>query len=689
MNQLPEDYLPVLLEAVEKSASSIVITDADGRILYVNPQFTRTTGYSREEAIGQNPRILKSGYTPPEKYRELWQTISGGQTWRGEFHNKRKDGSLFWETAVITPVRDANGRITHYLAVKDDVTQSRQTRRELEERNRQLEAVNQILQTIVTTLDLERILQLIADKIHELLKAPAASIWLIDRQTGSLVCRSAAGPYRELLVGRELPPGKGISGQAVARGQTINEPNLQNNPRYARGAENKAGVKMRSALFVPLPTVNGVSGLITLGSPEPERFREEDVVLAEAIAAAAGGAIEQARLHQQLRRQYKTEKEMKTRLAQAEKLAAIGELTAGITHELNNPLTAITLYSQLLERKTGDQKERSILQKIRAQAQRASRIVRRLLDFARQNPAEKQPVEINKLLQQTVELLSYELRVHNIRVETILDENLPLTLADPQQIQQVFVNLIINAAQAMDGANGGGALTLKTERRSNDQEDAICIMVQDDGPGISKQIQSRIFDPFFTTKPQGEGTGLGLAVCHGIVSQHGGYIWAESNKGNGTAFFVKLPVVPPEEAARPAPPSEEPADAPPGRPRILVIDDENSITDVLVRLLRRNGYAADGVLNGPDALERLAQKEYDLIICDLRMPEMGGGQVYEEATTRQPELADRFIFTTGDIAGRRTGLLPGNSYLQKPFDKETLLQAVRRHLQAADNQNQN
>ena len=549
MNQLPEDYLPVLLEAVEKSASSIVITDADGRILYVNPQFTRATGYSREEAIGQNPRILKSGYTPPEEYRELWQTISSGQTWRGEFHNKRKDGSLFWETAVITPVKDADGRITHYLAVKDDVTQSRQTRRELEERNRQLEAVNQILQTIVTTLDLERILQMIADKIQELLNVPAASIWLIDRQTGSLVCRSAAGPYRKLLVGRELPPGQGISSQAVARGQTINEPNLQNNPRYVRDAENEAGVKMRSALFVPLPTVNGISGLITLGSPEPERFREEDVVLAEAIAAAAGGAIAQARLHQQLRRQYEAEKEMKTRLAQAEKLAAIGELTAGITHELNNPLTAITLYSQLLERKNIDQKERSILQKIRAQAQRASRIVRRLLDFARQNPAEKQPVDINKLLQQTVELLSYELRVHNIRVETILDEKLPPTLADPQQIQQVFVNLIINAAQAMDGANGGGTLALKTERRSSGPKKIIRIVVQDDGPGISQQIQRRIFDPFFTTKPQGKGTGLGLAVCHGIVSQHDGRIWAESSGYDeetypGSRFFVRLPVEP-------------------------------------------------------------------------------------------------------------------------------------------------
>ena len=689
MNQLPEDYLPVLLEAVEKSASSIVITDADGRILYVNPQFTRATGYSREEAIGQNPRILKSGYTPPEEYRELWQTISSGQTWRGEFHNKRKDGSLFWETAVITPVRDANGRITHYLAVKDDVTQSRQTRRELEERNRQLEAVNQILQTIVTTLDLERILQMIADKIHELLNVPAASIWLIDRQTGNLVCRSAAGPYRELLVGRELLPGQGISSQAVTRGQTINEPNLQNNPRYARDAENEAGVKMHSALFVPLPTVNGVSGLITLGSPEPERFREEDVVLAEAIAAAAGGAIEQARLHQQLRRQYEAEKEMKTRLAQAEKLAAIGELTAGITHELNNPLTAITLYSQLLEKKTGDQKERNILQKIRAQAQRASRIVRRLLDFARQNPAEKQPVEINKLLQQTVELLSYELRIHNIRVETILDEKLPPTLADPQQIQQVFINLIINAIQAMDGANGGGTLALKTEQRSSGPKEIIRIVVQDDGPGISQQIQRRIFDPFFTTKPQGKGTGLGLAVCHGIVSQHDGRIWAESKKGKGAAFFVELPVIPPEETARPAPPPKEPAGAPPGRPRILVIDDESSITDVLVRLLRRNGYAADGVLNGPDALEQLAQTEYDLIICDLRMPEMGGGQVYEEATTRQPELADRFIFATGDITARHTGLLPENSYLQKPFDKETLLRVVRHHLQAADKKNQN
>jgi two-component system NtrC family sensor kinase len=321
------------------------------------------------------------------------------------------------------------------------------------------------------------------------------------------------------------------------------------------------------------------------------------------------------------------------------------------------------------------------------------------LDFARQRPPEQKPVQINAILNSTLELLAYELRTHNIECSTSFSADLPLTMADPYQLQQVFVNLVNNALQAMSEANGGGQLAITTHlgpsafiSQQNGNEPVIRITIQDDGPGILSHHLPSIFDPFFTTKPEGQGTGLGLSVCHGIVSEHGGHIWAESHDGRGATFFLELPHISPDlpeqvgkrngtgtlQASSPS------TSAPDTQTHILVIDDEVALLDFLIRVLKREGYRVDAVSDGERGLAHLAETCYDLILCDVRMPGLSGPEIYQQAHTQEPDMAQRFVFITGDSISPATQTFleeTGVPYLCKPFGPSELTKQLRSLLQ--------
>ena len=317
-------------------------------------------------------------------------------------------------------------------------------------------------------------------------------------------------------------------------------------------------------------------------------------------------------------------------------------------------------------------------------------MVHGLLDFARQRPSERIPTQINDVLQSTIDLLAYELRTHSIVVENNFSTAVPITLADAHQLQQVFVNLINNALQAMGEGGKGGKLTIITKCSiSRHIEPAngktISIVIQDDGPGIPQESASRIFDPFFTTKAEGKGTGLGLAVCQGIITDHNGTIWMESEPECGAAFFIELPIV--AIVAEKSVDVRETAVSPNAKEltdkRILVVDDETSILMIITRILRRKGHFADGVESGEDALERLQAEKYDLIITDLRMPGMSGQEFYKQVIELYPEYNGRFIFTTGDsINPTLQKFLTANETvaLKKPFEMETLVDIVTKML---------
>jgi PAS domain S-box-containing protein len=369
-------------------------------------------------------------------------------------------------------------------------------------------------------------------------------------------------------------------------------------------------------------------------------------------------------------------------LYRSEKLAAMGSLLANVAHELNNPLAIVMMESDLLneEAAPGPLTERT--RKISQPAQRCVRIVQNFLTLARERSPERTAVQLNAIIEEAVELLEYPLRVDNVSVQRHLADDLPPLSADPHQIHQVMVNLITNAHQALREASSLRQLTITT--RFDAARQRAVLELSDTGPGISYDMQRRIFEPFFTTKPPGVGTGLGLSLCQGIIEAHGGTISVESQPGQGTTFRIEFPVEAAPLTAAPPMPMPEAGPSPAGT-AILVVDDEAGIANGVAHLLRRNGHEVDTAANGRLALHKLQERAYDLILCDLRMPELDGPGFYRVLEQSNPAMLQRIIFLTGDTLGAETKAFLEKTNaprLNKPFTATTIRHIVHQALQA-------
>lgn len=370
------------------------------------------------------------------------------------------------------------------------------------------------------------------------------------------------------------------------------------------------------------------------------------------------------------------EKQLQQQLIQSEKMAAIGQLVSGVAHELNNPLASISAFGQLLlTERTLSPTQRHSVDVIVGEGRRAARIVHNLLTFARQHKAEKVAASINKVLEDTLELRAYELTVRGIALVRELDENLAETMIDVYQLQQVLLNLITNAEQAMrDIDRSNHRLTVRTRGL----RDAIRIEIEDTGSGVPPESLALIFNPFYTTKPTGEGTGLGLSISLGIVSEHGGRIWAENVSGGGTRFCIDLPLT--TAPRRVGSEALTPLAAPQPGLRILVTDDEPNIRVAIERFLTTQGHSVATAGSGREALGMVEGSDlFDVILLDIRMPDMSGQQIYQRWEAERPELTPRVIFLTGDIVStdlqdflKRTG----RPYLPKPFEFEAILRLL-------------
>ena len=380
------------------------------------------------------------------------------------------------------------------------------------------------------------------------------------------------------------------------------------------------------------------------------------------------------------------EKLLQQQLIQSEKLSAIGELISGIAHELNNPLTGVMGYSQLLQlRDDLDERAKDSLLKINNLALRCQKIVQNLLSFARKQKPERRLSDINEILEKTVELRNYELWVNNIALVRELDPSVPKTIVDAHQVQQVFLNVITNAEQAMLESKGQGTLRIRTHHLTDSNRIAIDIV--DNGPGIPETYLTKIFDPFFTTKEVGKGTGLGLSLSYGIIREHGGSIAAHSRIGEGSRFVIELPVI--DQVTDDSPPTRR---RPSGtdqfetlvkNKRFLVVDDERFILDFFVEVFRAFPVSVDTADNGIAAMHKMQIQEYDLIISDFRMPQMNGRDLFTWMKERCPQLVPRIIFVTGDTVSPETRLFfetNSSQYLAKPFKIEEVKEVIQRTL---------
>ncbi|MFA5629010.1 MAG: ATP-binding protein [Dehalococcoidales bacterium] len=359
------------------------------------------------------------------------------------------------------------------------------------------------------------------------------------------------------------------------------------------------------------------------------------------------------------------------------RLALVGEMAAGIAHEINNPLTGVIGFSDMLLEKDMPPDMKEHVKIIAESSHRVADIIKRLLTFSRQHKPMKTVANINSLIDNILHMRSYVLKSDNINVVTEYDQTLPLIEMDPGQIQQVFLNLIINAEYAVKKADRRGELVVKTAKLDN----KVRISLQDNGTGISEETKKRLFQPFFTTKPVGEGTGLGLSLSHSIITEHGGTLSVESEPGEGATFIIELPITnhyAQNTSSDPPLPEDDPQN--PIKTSILVVDDEITVRQFIKSSLSDTQYSVDTAANPVDALQIMREKNYDIIILDIRMPNMNGQELYKKIIEIKPQMSQRVIFITGDLFNTdvknflEMHNLPS---ISKPFDRETLEEKIK------------
>jgi signal transduction histidine kinase/CheY-like chemotaxis protein len=548
--------------------------------------------------------------------------------------------------------------------------------RQMEKRLREIQALYDVGSALVSTLDLDDLLTLIVrSAVGTIEKASNGVLHLLDEETSELHPRALTfvGEVRPDQIGRtQMRTGRGVAGYALETGQVVNIPDVSQDPRFVRVGQMRPFASM---LVVPMRLGDRNIGTLSIDSAETHAFSPSDERLLVTLATQAAAAIQNARLVRDLQQSLAELENTHAQLIQSEKLSAVGQLIAGVAHELNNPLTAVMGYAQLLQ--GGDGVDASVsrdLQKIYSQAQRAAKIVQNLLTFARQHKAERQQVDVSEVLERTLELRAYQLRMDNIEVETRLAQQPLVTLADPNQLQQVFLNLINNAHDAISAYRASGHLLVESQRCG----DTIVVSLADDGPGLSPQVQRHLFEPFFTTKEVGRGTGLGLSICYGIISQHGGRIWAENTSDSGARFVVELKVATESgQIVEEAKPTVEP---PPKKGLVLIVEDEADLASVVERMLVQDGHRVLLASDAESALQRLAELQAkgvkpDLILSDIRMPGLGGPELYVRIREASPYLLTRLVFTTGDTLSQETRDFlqqSGRPYLPKPFGIDDL-----------------
>jgi two-component system NtrC family sensor kinase len=406
-------------------------------------------------------------------------------------------------------------------------------------------------------------------------------------------------------------------------------------------------------------SVHGGRELLLTCQLTPMRNSEGDV---EGVLLLVEDVTEKAQLEEQLIR--------------SEKLSALGQLVSGVAHELNNPLSVITGYSQLLTRDVDDQNLRKKLTSISEEAQRCARIVKDLLDFGRQREPVKTFENLNTILEDSLRLRTYQLNVDNVEVTTNLDPHLPNTMVDKHQFAQVFINLINNAHQAMSHQTSPRKLSIS----SSASPSMISITFSDTGPGIPEEHLDKIFDPFFTTKEPGKGTGLGLSVSYGIVKSHGGQVTVSSRQDQGATFTVRVPIHQPPVIVERKPVAEESQGTGASGAKILLLEKDQSILEMMTDLLSSEGYEVVRVCDGTSAIEKIASNTFDLIFADASTPGVAGRDLYSFIIKTDPDLAERTIFTTGteeEELAEELAELTGKPCLRKPYETDKALSLMR------------
>jgi PAS domain S-box-containing protein len=614
-----EEMLRKLSRALEQGPSIVLITDITGNIEYVNPKFTEVTGYSAGEVIGRNPRILKSGKLPTEQYKLLWETILSGGEWRGELYNMKKNGEGYWISASVSPVRNPEGSISHFVAVQEDITE----RKRSEERLREQAALLDIDPDAIYVKDMQ-------DRVQFWSKgAEALYGYTADEVTGR---RATEFAFSELPVDYQQALQK-VLHDGQWRGEWTQ--------KFRDGRE--IVVSSRWLLV------------------------RDEHGLPKSIYVVNTDITDRRRLE--------------ARFLRAQRMDSIGTMAGGIAHDLNNVLSPIMIAVQLLRKKLKDAEDQKMLDMLESLTRRGADMVKHIITFARGIEGKQMLIQPKHLIQE-IDQMVRETFPKSIEVSVQLGKNLWSFSGDPTQVNQILINLCINARDAMPK---GGVLTVGVENAMVDELSArlhpqakpgphIVFSVSDTGTGIPAEIREKIFEPFFTTKEIGKGTGLGLSTSYGIVQSHGGFINVYSEQNKGTLFKIYLP-------ATPSTSTKEAeialADLPGGRGEtVLVIDDEAGITEITKAMLESYGYNVLTAADGAEGVVVCAKhmREIQVVICDMNMPIMDGPATIRAVRKILPNV--KVIAVSGFLREDHAAELEGGKeirLLQKPYHAERLL----------------
>jgi PAS domain S-box-containing protein len=596
----------------ETASDAIYTLDVDGSFTSANEATYQMAGQSREALIGRSPLPIVEP-ADVATIKEAFRAALAGAARRYECHFVRPDGSRRLASVTNSPIRHGD-QIIGILGVARDITDEREK-----------------------ALALERS----ETRYTRLVESASDAIFTVDRR----------GIMNAVNRSLERSSGKSRSSLLGTPFSALVDPRDHSAVQQALAATFE-GQRRRVELRYP-----DAEGELRFCSLTLTPFGE-----GEELTGALGVV-----------RDVTDERRLTEQLMQQEKLAAVGQLVSGVAHELNNPLASVMAFAQLLlASAAGAPQDHYAIDAIHQEAKRAAKIVSNLLTFARQHQPERRVTDLNRVVEDTLELRRYALRIANVEIGAELDPNLPLTWADPFQLQQVMLNLVSNAEHALADWDGPRAITIATSYGDGQ----VVVRVSDSGPGIAPEHQRRIFNPFFTTKPVGEGTGLGLSISDGIVREHGGRIRLESCSGGGATFVIELPFVEPPRLATPVDSAVSVASKPSWR--ILVVDDELSLRQAVAAYFRSLGHEVDAVGTGRDALERASALEYDAVMLDLRLPDIPGDEVLTQLR-RMSRAPGRVVFITGDTQGeaaRRVLEATGHPTVSKPFLLDELAAVV-------------
>ncbi len=671
---LAEERYRQLCEGIREA---VFISTPQGKIVDCNYAFVELLGYeSRAQVLSMDAATLYS--TRKERDALLKAIARQGFVRNYEFGIRRREGEVrtVQETSLAT--RNGKGEVVSYSGFLFDITDQKQTEEEIRRRNRELHVLNTIAEITSRSFDLDEILNLCLRHVIELHAAERGVAAVYDPVRKTLTARATFGlpegaGYRELRVEDEL-----VRHLGDRKVEAVNDEMLSALPLEL---QRFLGVRAGSAnLCVVLWAQEQPAGLLAISSPGERIFTPRDKALMASVARQIGATVDKIRLYEQACRAYEGLRRTQEQLLQSEKMSAVGQLISGVAHELNNPLTAVLGYSQLLENEEMTPKARDFINKIFRQAQRTHRIVQSLLSFARQRKPQKQRVDVQRVLEDTLLLRDYDLKLNNIAVARDYEHRLAPSVGDPHQLEQVFLNIINNAVDAILETGRGGQLRVRAFHDGSN----VCIEFHDSGPGLSDA--KHIFDPFYTTKEVGKGTGLGLSICYGIVKEHGGEILAFNHPQHGGAVFqVRLPVA--EAVAEAAPQTiVAESDRLILKGKCLLVDGEEPVLEFESEVLAGCGAEVTAVTDAGAAIDALQSSQYDLLLIGCQIPgEFGGANLVRWIGRHRPELLQRLVLTTSDLRSPNLRDCLAECevpWLAKPFQVADLLRVCQQTLTA-------